>query len=68
VQQEQWKAMLENDHKSYIPMRNIVRLQSIFDKNNIQVMDGIAHDILTERVSALELTLTPVNHLTLCSA
>jgi ATP-dependent 26S proteasome regulatory subunit len=48
-EQEQWKAMLENDHKSYIPMRNIVRLQSIFDKNNIQVMDGIAHDILTER-------------------
>ena len=57
VQQEQWKAMLENDHKSYIPMRNIVRLQSIFDKNHIQVIDGIANDILTERVSD---TLTPV--------
>ncbi len=51
MQQEQWKTMLENDHKHYIPMRNIVRLQSIFDKNNIHVADGIAHDILTERVS-----------------
>lgn len=46
--------MLERDHKSYIPMRNIVRLQSIFDKNNIHVADGIAHDILTERVSAAD--------------
>ncbi len=52
--------MLENDHKSYIPMRNIVRLQSIFDKNNIQVIDGIANDILTERVRDTDRTLTPV--------
>mgnify|MGYP006940061960 CR=1 FL=1 len=51
MQQEQWKTMIENDHRHYIPMRNIVRLHSIFDKNNIHVADGIAHDILTERVS-----------------
>jgi hypothetical protein len=50
-QQEQWKMMLETDHRQYIPLRNVVRLQSIFDKHHIHVTDGLGTDILTERVS-----------------